>query len=526
MVVWWVVLVGAACGVLPAARLTRPAWAAVALFGAFLVWSAIASAWSLSSESSLAEVSRLAAYLGVLILALVSYRRPPARPRHVVGAVAVAIAVLAALALISRLRPGTFAGASTTATLLPGAEGRLSWPLNYWNALAAMVALGLPLLLAIATSARRLAVQALAAAAIPMIALTGYLTFSRGGAIAAAVAVIAFIALAPERIPKLATRSRAAAGSAVLIAGAVHRHAIEQGLTGPVARHQGSTLIVAVILVCAGVAPRAGGRRTGRAPRHAAAAADRCRPPARGRCWRRWSSSRWPSRSPCTCRRGSTTPGTSSSAPRQPASTRTPSGATARSAATGVTPTGRPRSTRLPGHTLRGWGPGRSSSCGFRARRARTTSSTPTRSTSRRCPTLASSAWCCWLRSSSWSLAAAVVRVVHSRSPERTLAAAVAAATLAFLASAASDWVWQEPVLPAAWLLLAAAVLAPAPLLHRAGRRPPATAGTNTRPRTWRVWAPRAAIVLAALGCLVAIGVPARDHQRGPRQPDRGLGPR
>ena len=53
--------------------------------------------------------------------------------------------------------------------ILPGTAGRLAWPLNYWNALAALLALGLPLLLALATSARTLSAQAAAAAAIPIV---------------------------------------------------------------------------------------------------------------------------------------------------------------------------------------------------------------------------------------------------------------------------------------------------------------------------------------------------------------------
>jgi hypothetical protein len=111
-------------------------------------------------------------------------------------------------------------------------------------------------------------------------------------------------------------------------------------------------------------------------------------------------------------------------------------------------------------------------------------------------------------------LAAAIHRVVRTRFERRTLAAAVAAATFAFLVSAASDWVWQEPVLPVAWLLLVAAVLAPAPALRVPGRRSQRDAGerpdadAGARRDAWRRWAPRAAIVLVALACLVAIGVP------------------
>jgi hypothetical protein len=80
-------------------------------------------------------------------------------------------------------------------------------------------------MLSIATSARTLRMQAAAAAAIPLLALCAYLTFSRGGAVASGVAVLAFLVLVPDRVPKLATALTAAAGSAILIAGAAHRAA-------------------------------------------------------------------------------------------------------------------------------------------------------------------------------------------------------------------------------------------------------------------------------------------------------------
>src|ERR1700761_2383932 len=47
IVVWWIVLVGAAWGLLPAGRWSRVAWIAVALFGGFVAWTALASTWSL-----------------------------------------------------------------------------------------------------------------------------------------------------------------------------------------------------------------------------------------------------------------------------------------------------------------------------------------------------------------------------------------------------------------------------------------------------------------------------------------------
>ena len=53
---------------------------------------------------------------------------------------------------------------------------------------------------------------------------------------------------------KLATALVTAAGSGVLILATVDRPAIEHGLGNAAARHDGNTLLVAVVMVCAGVA--------------------------------------------------------------------------------------------------------------------------------------------------------------------------------------------------------------------------------------------------------------------------------
>lgn len=254
IVVWWIVLVGAAWGLLPATRLTWTARLALSLFAGFVAWTALAATWSLSSERSLEELSRLACYFGVLLLGISIHRDRERAVKHTIQAVAAAVVVVACLALASRVRPDLFPAARQTASFLPGTEGRLGWPLNYWNALAALMALGLPLLLAIATSARTLRAQAAAAAAIPIVTLCGYLTFSRGGAVAAAAGLLAFLVLSPERVGKLATMVVTAAGSGALIFSAVHRTAIEQGLTNNAAHHQGNTLLVSAVIVCVGVA--------------------------------------------------------------------------------------------------------------------------------------------------------------------------------------------------------------------------------------------------------------------------------
>ena len=74
----------------------------------------------------------------------------------------------------------------------------------------------------------------------------------------------------------------------------------------------------------------------------------------------------------------------------------------------------------------------------------------------------------------------------------RTAAAAVLAAVLAFIISAALDWVWQVPVLPVALMLLAAAVLTPE------------TGVASVRPRG----AVRAVLTVLAVAALIIIAVP------------------
>ena len=42
---WWIVLLGAAIGVLPLQRIGRLGWIAIALVGAFALWTGVAAAW-------------------------------------------------------------------------------------------------------------------------------------------------------------------------------------------------------------------------------------------------------------------------------------------------------------------------------------------------------------------------------------------------------------------------------------------------------------------------------------------------
>jgi O-Antigen ligase len=251
LAVWWIVLVGVAAGVLRLSGIGRLGWLCIGLLSAFALWSLIATSWSESAENTVTEVGRLVTYLGFLVLALCVVRRDTVRP--LVTGMAVAFGAVGLLAVLSRLYPGAFPS-NTVDVFFPGAAARLNYPLNYADGTGNFLAIGIPLLILIATRARTIAGQALGAASLPVTVLAIVLTASRGAVLTAIVGIVVFYALAPDRLPKLATGLAGAAGSFIVITALLHRHAVRDGLSTPLAVSQRHQLIVLMVVVCVGVA--------------------------------------------------------------------------------------------------------------------------------------------------------------------------------------------------------------------------------------------------------------------------------
>jgi hypothetical protein len=521
IVVWWIALLGAAWGLFPEARFTRAAWLALGLLGGFVAWTALASTWSISSERSLQALSLDAGYLGVLVIGIAVHRDREHALRHTIGAVASAIVVVALVALASRLHPGLFTAASQTASFLPGAESRLSWPLNYWNALAALLAFSVPLLLSLTATTRSVTAQALAAAAIPIIAVSGYLTFSRGGLVALVVSTIVYYLFAPDRLPKLLTGAVAGAASAALIAGCVHRDAIERGVLSATARHQGSTLILPIVLACVGVAlaqvaiglavrhgrrPRAlvVSRRqatAGLAVTVAAVVVVALAAGAPHRISHAWQDFKRPSGQGLgsdTIQRFGVTSG-NGRYDYWKAAVKSTSG----------------------GHMLTGNGPGTFQFLWLP--RAPYTSYVQN-AHSLYFETFAETGLvgvALLVGFLGLLIAQAVRLVLRTTEGTRARAAGVAAALVAFAISAGTDWVWQVTVIPTAFILIAATVLIPSRRAIREGERRSASSrrsGSSSRsgsgsrsssnqPR-WGALAVRGSVILLALLCTAAIAVP------------------
>jgi type II secretory pathway pseudopilin PulG len=245
---WWLLLLGAVVGALPRRTPATIAWCALGLLACFAAWTALSLSWTESTERTATDLARVLTYLGALGAAV--FTRGPEGLRHTVAAVGAGVAVIAGVALLSRLHPAWFP-ANETARFFENGRERLSYPVNYWNGLAALIAVGAPLVLHLATGARRIPVQAVAAAALPALALTAFFTLSRGGMAAVAIAVAVYLAFAPDRLPKALTLLVAAGGGAVLVGFAASRDALVHGYDTPLAHDQGTEVLLVTIAVAA-----------------------------------------------------------------------------------------------------------------------------------------------------------------------------------------------------------------------------------------------------------------------------------
>jgi hypothetical protein len=248
--IWWIVLLGALLGLLPA-RIGRAGGVAIALLAGFAVWTGLAIGWSEDTESSVIELGRLAAYVGVLVLAISLQGRAAAR--HTINGLACAIGLVTVLAVVSRLHPQAFPPNVHLQILSNLSARRLSYPLNYWNALAAFMAIGAPLLLAIAVGGRTLVGQAIAAATLPISVLGIYLTISRGGVIELGTGLAAYFLFAPRRLEAAATASMSGLGGSVLVWAVSSRPALSNGVATSQAIHQGNRMVVLMLIICLGV---------------------------------------------------------------------------------------------------------------------------------------------------------------------------------------------------------------------------------------------------------------------------------
>ncbi len=249
IVLWWAISMGVLFGIVELARMTRPAKIVAALLALFSFWTLVSIAWAPSAENAFNEFNRVSLFLAVFLFAsLLASRGGISRW---VDGLTLAIVAIALVALVSRLFPGLFPNRGIM-TFLPESAIRLNFPLGYWNGLAVLVALGIPLALRVAVGRRNPIVRGIALSSLPIAVSVIYLASSRGGALTALVGVLVFFALSERRWNIAAALLVGGIGSAGAIAVFSVRHRLVNGpLDSSLAEKQGHTAALLILLVCA-----------------------------------------------------------------------------------------------------------------------------------------------------------------------------------------------------------------------------------------------------------------------------------
>ncbi len=177
------------------ARPSRPYLIALVAFTAFVVWTGLSVLWSSGPDLSWLSFDVLLLYLLVMV-AVGLLSGGPAQLRLTAYGFGLVVVVVSAYAFLGKIAPDVVADAHVFA--------RLRAPIGYWNVLAALIVMGLPVFLVVASrSGTRLVVRGLAASALVLLVFTFFFTFSRGGYVALAAALLVYFALTTRRLSAL-----------------------------------------------------------------------------------------------------------------------------------------------------------------------------------------------------------------------------------------------------------------------------------------------------------------------------------
>lgn len=251
----WLLAVALFAGLLPRSKLDRSLGWPAALLAALIIWTVLSITWTESDERTFEELTRLVSYVALTCAVWLSLSR------HTFRAAAAGISsgalFVCALAVFSRLAPSGFPSDEIAVVF---DNDRLNYPLDYWNAVAALGTMSMAMALVWSAHARSWALRGAAGAAVPVAALAVYLTYSRAGAVGAALALILALVLSRNRWTLAANATVSAAAAGVLILVVRDQPAIAAATGG----EGGSTVAAVLLLVCAACgAVAAAGQRVG-----------------------------------------------------------------------------------------------------------------------------------------------------------------------------------------------------------------------------------------------------------------------
>jgi hypothetical protein len=199
---------------------------AVLCWMVLIAWLAVGLTWTESAERTVIELTRVTGLAGIVIGVGWTF---VGREWRLAAAVLTATAVgVCLIALISRLAPDLL----TSPLRSSGLVRRLSFPLNYWNALGCWAAMTVALALPWSAHARPWPARGAALAGTCLAASVAYLTYSRSAAAGVVIAAVAVLALSPRRWLVAVHIAAATAGAAAVILAIRGEPAIARGTGG------------------------------------------------------------------------------------------------------------------------------------------------------------------------------------------------------------------------------------------------------------------------------------------------------
>ena len=243
---WWVLALGVALGVLPRSPLPGAGLLAGALMVAAAGFTALSIDWALDDGQAFDESIRMTAATGVFALALACSRRGDARLW--IGGLALGLGAVALIALGSRFEPA-LSNEDAINRAVGSTSGRLAYPLGYWNAVGACMAMLVVLLAWFGSEGRALATRVAATAAVPLPALAIYLAASRGSILAGTAGLAVLVAAHPRRSAIMANLGLTVPAAALLLAVTSRMNGVVQQEPLIEASGQGTLLFFLVLAV-------------------------------------------------------------------------------------------------------------------------------------------------------------------------------------------------------------------------------------------------------------------------------------
>jgi hypothetical protein len=246
IIIWATVIAGLVSRALPTGRVTWLSAAAGLCIAASAVLAALSVGWASDQGRAFDEAVRASFYVGLFVLTVCTGTRRD-RSEWLSG-LTIGLGLVAIIALFSYLQPGVLDSGESE---IPNAIGRLSYPIGYWNAAGALLAVTAVLLSYAGIRGPTRMVRSVAIGVFPLAVLGLWLTSSRGAGIALAIGLCILIAASPDRPRQLVAVIVGALGAAVLIVVAKQLGDLTSGGGDPGMRADGDLMSAVAVPVAA-----------------------------------------------------------------------------------------------------------------------------------------------------------------------------------------------------------------------------------------------------------------------------------